>query len=179
VAFTSAPAAASFLHMADSQGCGAAVRGCLQQSVLAACVGPVTAGPLQREGIAVVQPARGRLGALVREIVEQLPQRRGVRLHAAGHELDVRGHGVVIDGRFAPVSAAGMALLRTLLIRPGQVVSRADLFPGGDEHAVEVAIARLRAALGDPRIVQTVVKRGYRLAFEPERVGAHDSFRRY
>ena len=39
----------------------------------AACVGPVTAGPLLREGIPVIQPVRGRLGALVREIVEQLP----------------------------------------------------------------------------------------------------------
>jgi uroporphyrinogen-III synthase len=180
VTFTSAPAAASFLQMADVQGCGEAVRTCLREPVLAACVGPVTAGPLVREGIPVIQPARGRLGALVREIVEQLPQRRGIRLHAAGHELDVRGHGVVIDGRFAPVSASGMALLRALLRRPGQVVARSDLFPGsGDEHAVEVAIGRLRAALGDPRIVQTVVKRGYRLAFEPERVGALDSFRRY
>ncbi len=168
VAFTSAPAAASFLRVADSQGCGQPVRSALQQSVLAACVGPVTAGPLLREAIPVIQPARGRLGALVREIVEQLPQRRGVRLHAAGHELDVRGHGVVVDSRFAPVSAAGMALLRVLLARPGQVVARSELFTAaGDEHAVEVAIGRLRAALGDPRIVQTVVKRGYRLAFEP------------
>jgi uroporphyrinogen-III synthase len=180
VAFTSAPAAASFLHMADTQGCSEAVRSCLERSVLAACVGPVTAGPLLREGIPVIQPARGRLGALVREIVEQLPQRRGVRLYAAGHELDVRGHGVVVDGRFAPVSASGMALMRALLLRPGQVVARSALFPGaGDEHAVEVAIGRLRAALGDPRIVQTVVKRGYRLAFEPERVGALETFRRY
>ena len=128
VAFTSAPAAASFLHVADSQGCGEAIRDCLRRSVLAACVGPVTAGPLLREGIPVIQPARGRLGALVREIVEQLPQRRGVRLHAAGHELDVRGHGVVVDGRFAPVSASGMALLRALLERPGQVVPRSALF---------------------------------------------------
>ena len=41
--------------------------------------------------------------------------------------------------------------------------------PGGsgDEHAVEMAVARLRGALGDPKIVQTVVKRGYRLAIEP------------
>ena len=31
------------------------------------------------------------------------------------------------------------------------------------EHAVEMAVARLRAALGT-RVVQTVVKRGYRLA---------------
>ena len=32
----------------------------------------------------------------------------------------------------------------------------------GSEHAVEVAVGRLRAAVG-PRLVQTVVKRGYRL----------------
>ncbi len=60
---------------------------------------------------------------------------------------------------------------------PGQVVSRAQLLAalpndGQDEHAVEVAIGRLRTALGDPRIVQTVVKRGYRLAYEPERAGS-------
>jgi uroporphyrinogen-III synthase len=30
-----------------------------------------------------------------------------------------------------------------------------------------VAIARLRAALGDPAIIQTVVKRGYRLSVDP------------
>ena len=75
VAFTSAPAAASFVHTADTEGRGEAVRSCLRRSVLAACVGPVTAGPLLREGIPVIQPARGRLGALVREIVEQLPRR--------------------------------------------------------------------------------------------------------
>jgi uroporphyrinogen-III synthase len=77
-----------------------------------------------------------------------------------------------------------MALLRRLIARPGQVVSRRDLLSltpgeGGDEHAVEVAIGRLRAALGDPRIVLTVVKRGYRLAYEPERAGTHDGHWRY
>jgi uroporphyrinogen-III synthase len=35
-----------------------------------------------------------------------------------------------------------------------------------DEHAVETAVARLRAALGTPGLVQTVVKRGYRLALD-------------
>jgi len=34
------------------------------------------------------------------------------------------------------------------------------------EHAVETAIGRLRTALGQPKLVQTVVKRGYRLALE-------------
>jgi uroporphyrinogen-III synthase len=40
------------------------------------------------------------------------------------------------------------------------------MLPSGtasSEHAVEMAVARLRAALGT-RSVQTVVKRGYRLA---------------
>ncbi|MCW2692663.1 MAG: hypothetical protein JWM67_1267, partial [Mycobacterium sp.] len=32
----------------------------------------------------------------------------------------------------------------------------------------EVAVARLRTSLADPRLVQTVVKRGYRLAYDPE-----------
>jgi uroporphyrinogen-III synthase len=184
VAFTSAPAAASFLRAADEQGCGEEVRAALRGPVVAACVGPVTAGPLLREDIPVIQPARMRLGALVREIIEQLPARRGRLLPAAGHLLDVRGHAVVVDGTLVPLSAASMALLRCLIARPGHVVSRRDLLTltpgeGGDEHAVEVAVARLRAALGDPRIVLTVVKRGYRLAYEPERAGSHDGQWRY
>jgi uroporphyrinogen-III synthase len=77
-----------------------------------------------------------------------------------------------------------MALLRELISRPGHVISRSGLLKvtpgeGGDEHAVEVAVGRLRTALGDPRIIQTVVKRGYRLAYEPERAGNHDGTWRY
>lgn len=71
------------------------------------------------------------------------------------------------DGRFCMSSAAaagirGFGIDRGLPFPPGD---------GGDEHAVEVAVGRLRTALGDPRIIQTVVKRGYRLAYEPERAG--------
>jgi uroporphyrinogen-III synthase len=181
VAFTSAPAAASFLRAAREQGCGASVHAALCGPVVPACVGPVTAGPFQQEGIPVIQPGRARLGALVREIVEQVPLRRGMALPAAGHLLDVRGHAVVVDGRLMPLTSASTALLRELTARPGHVVSRGDLMkitPGeGGEHAVEVAIGRLRTALGDPRIIQTVMKRGYRLAYEPERAGNHDGWR--
>jgi uroporphyrinogen-III synthase len=184
VTFTSAPAAASFLRAADELGCGAAVHAALRGPVVPACVGPVTAGPFQQEGIPVIQPARARLGALVREIVEQIPVRRGRQLPVAGHTIDVRGHAVVVDGRLMPLSSASMTLLRELSGRPGHVISRSDLLKatpgdGGDEHAVEVAVGRLRAALGDPRIVQTIVKRGYRLAYEPERAGNSDGMRRY
>ena len=183
VAFTSAPAAASFLQAARDQLSADAVRTALSGPVVPACVGPVTSGPLLAEGISVIQPVRARLGALVREIVEQVPLRRGIVVPAAGHTLDVRGHAVVVDGALMPLSSASMALLRELTARPGHVVSRADLLkitPGeSGEHAVEVAIGRLRTALGDPRIVQTVTKRGYRLAYEPERAGHHPGSRRY
>jgi uroporphyrinogen-III synthase len=183
VAFTSAPAAASFLRAADELGCGDAVRTALRGPVVPACVGPVTAGPFRAEGITVLQPDRARLGALVREIVEQVPPRRGVTLPAAGHTLDVRGHAVVVDGEMVPLTSASMALLREFIARPGHVVSRASLLkvtPGeGGEHAAEVAVGRLRTALGDPRIIQTVMKRGYRLAYEPERAGGRDGGWRY
>jgi uroporphyrinogen-III synthase len=184
VAFTSAPASASFLQAARELGRGSAVGTALRGPVVPACVGPVTAGPLLAEDIPVIQPGRARLGALVREIVEQVPLRRGLLLPAAGHRMDVRGHAVVVDGRLVPLTTASMALLRELAARPGHVVSRAALLKvapgdGGDEHAVEVAVGRLRAALGDPRIIQTVVKRGYRLAYEPERVGGSDGSWRY
>ena len=59
-----------------------------------------------------------------------------------------------------------------LVATPGHVISRPALLamlPSGtasSEHAVEMAVARLRAALGT-RSVQTVVKRGYRLAVAP------------
>jgi uroporphyrinogen-III synthase len=181
VAFTSAPAGVSFLSAARERGCGVRMHSALRELVVPACVGPVTAGPFLQEGIPVIQPARARLGALVREIVEQVPLRRGITLPAAGHQLDVRGQAVVVDARLVPLTTTSMALLRTLTATPGHVVSRADLMkltPGdGGEHAVEVAIGRLRTALGDPRIIQTVMKRGYRLAYEPERVGHRDDWR--
>jgi len=176
VAFTSAPAAASFIAAARELGCWTEVRAALLGPVVPACVGPVTAGPFQKESVPVIQPDRGRLGALVREITSQVPARRGVMLPVAGHSLQIRGHAVVVDGSLVSLTGTSMALLRELAVRPGTVSSRPALLKltpgdGDDEHAVEVAVGRLRTALGDPRIIQTVVKRGYRLAYEPERAG--------
>jgi uroporphyrinogen-III synthase len=168
VAFTSAPAALNFLRTADADGCGNAVREALRADVVAACVGAVTAGPLTREDIPVVQPERFRLGALVREIVLEVPARTGRTVRSGEGELEVRGHGVVLDGRWIPLPPAGTALLRALSARPGQVLSRGELLAvlpgdGRDEHAVEVAVARLRTTLGRPELIRTVVKRGYQL----------------
>jgi uroporphyrinogen-III synthase len=85
--------------------------------------------------------------------------------------MEIRGHAVLVDEDLRPVPPAGMALLRALARRPGWVVTRADLLralpgAGRDEHAVETAMTRLRTALGNPGLIQTVVKRGYRLALD-------------
>ncbi|NMH97144.1 uroporphyrinogen-III synthase [Pseudonocardia sp. K10HN5] len=171
LAFTSAPAAASLLARAGERGVREELLTALRGPVLALCVGPVTAAPLEAVDVPTVQPQRSRLGAMVRALEAEAPA-RARRLPVAGHRLELRGHAVLVDGALRTVPPTGMALLRVLARRPGRVVSRAELLgtlPGGgdDEHAVETAVARLRAALGEPKLVQTVVKRGYRLALDP------------
>ncbi|MFJ3814003.1 uroporphyrinogen-III synthase [Streptomyces sp. NPDC090056] len=171
VTFTSAPAAVSLLSRAAEKGVRADLVAALRHDVLAVCVGPVTALRLQAEGIDTHQPERFRLGPLVQVLCTELPARARV-LPVAGHRVEVRGHAVLVDGALRPVPPAGMALLALLVRRPGWVVSRADLLralpgAGRDEHAVETAMARLRTALGTPKLIQTVVKRGYRLALDP------------
>lgn len=170
VSFTSAPAAASLLSRAEERGVRADVLAALRGGVLSACVGPVTALPLQAHGVDTVQPERFRLGPLVQLLCQELPGRAKV-LPVAGHRLEIRGHAVLVDAELRPVPPAGMALLRALARRPGWVVARADLLralpgAGRDEHAVETAMARLRGALGVPKLIQTVVKRGYRLSLD-------------
>ncbi|MEU0337061.1 uroporphyrinogen-III synthase [Streptomyces sp. NPDC006193] len=169
--FTSAPAAASLLSRAEDRGLLDELLSALAHDVLPACVGPVTALPLQARGVDTVQPERFRLGPLVQLLCRELPARARV-LPVAGHRVEIRGHAVLVDGELKPVPPAGMSLLRALSRRPGWVVARADLLralpgAGRDEHAVETAMARLRTALGAPKLIQTVVKRGYRLALDP------------
>lgn len=171
LAFTSAPAAVSLLARAAERGVRDEVIAALRGPVLALCVGPVTAAPLVDLGIPTLEPQRSRLGAMVRTLEAELPSRVR-RLPVAGHHLELRGQAVLVDGGLRPVPPAGMALLRALARRAGRVLTRAELLgalPGSsdDEHAVETAMARLRTALGEPTLVQTVVKRGYRLALDP------------
>jgi len=164
VTFTSAPAVTSLL---DAGGPELLER--LRSDVTPACVGQVTAAPLVSRGVPVVAPERARLGALVRALVEELP-RRAPTLGVAGTTVTLRGHAAVVNGTLKPLAPGPMAVLKALADARGKVLSRASLLRvlprGADEHAVEMAVARLRAALGDPSYVQTVVKRGYRLALD-------------
>jgi len=171
VSFTSAPAVAATLMRADDLGISDQLLAALRADVRAICVGPVTAQPLARLGVPTSSPQRMRLAALARHIAEELPVLRSRSLQAAGHRVDIRGSSVMVDGAVQPLSPAAMAILRALALRPGVVVARRELLrtlPGSasDPHAVDTAVLRLRKALGDSKIVATVVKRGYRLAID-------------
>lgn len=171
--FTSAPAAASTLVLARRTGRYGGLIEALQSRVLVTAVGPITAGPLAAVGVPVVQPDRARLGALARVTAAELVQRTPT-MRAAGIEIELRGQAVIVDGKLRDLAPAPMAVLRALAERPGVVVARKDLraaLPnGGEEHAVETAVGRLRTALGEGKLVQTVVKRGYRLAIASDEI---------
>lgn len=171
VSFTSAPAVAAMLLRAKEMGIEAEVLSALRSNVHAMCVGPVTARPLVRLGVPTSAPERMRLGALARHITDELPLLQARTVRVAGHLLEIRGNCVLVDGEVKALSPAAMATVRALALHPGAVVSRADLLralpgSGTDTHAVETAVLRLRTALGDKRMVSTVVKRGYRLSID-------------
>ncbi|BCY05592.1 uroporphyrinogen-III synthase [Actinoplanes sp. L3-i22] len=164
VTFTSAAAVQALLRAAGPAS--DALLDALRTDVLAAGVGPVTAAPLRRLDIPVSTPGRARLSALVRTLVDELPK-RAISLQVNEHAITLRGHAAVVDGVLRPLAPGPMAVLRALATPPGRVLSRAALLQAlprnADEHAVEMAVARLRAGLSVPGLIQTVVKRGYRI----------------
>lgn len=90
---------------------------------------------------------------------------------AHGHTLARENGHWLVDGAVVTLSDRQSAVLTALIDAGGRVLSRDDLLRQAwdsslaDAHAVEMTIARLRTALGPARhVVQTVVKRGYRLA---------------
>jgi uroporphyrinogen-III synthase len=169
VTFTSAPAVAAFMDMAGVVGRREEVLAAFQADVVATCVGPVTAAAFEMWGVPTIQPERSRLAAMVKLLETELPSRRdGTALEVSGHTLLMHGDVILLDGIEVRLSPAPLAVLHALAVNPGHVVSRRELLsclPTGQassEHAVEMAVARLRAAIGT-RLIQTVVKRGYRL----------------
>ncbi len=92
-------------------------------------------------------------------------------------ELDMRSGELRKAGTRIRLQEQPLKILMVLLEEPGAVVTREDLKrriwphePFGDfDHAVNVAIAKLRTALSDsadtPRYVETLPRRGYRFIF--------------
>lgn len=169
VTFTSAPAVSTFMRIAAAAGRTGDLVGALRRDVVAVCVGPATAAVLEPYAIPAVRPERARLGAMVHTLEGELATRhRGRTLEVAGHLLVLCGDEIRVDGSVVRLTGAPLAVLHALAEEPGRVVPRKQLMarlPSGlasSEHAVEMAVARLRASVGPP-LVQTVVKRGYRL----------------
>ncbi|MGZ4473542.1 MAG: uroporphyrinogen-III synthase [Nocardioidaceae bacterium] len=169
VTFTSAPAVGTLMDVATAAGRLAEVVAAFSGDVLAACVGPVTADAFDPWRVPTVHPARSRLAAMVKTLETELPQRRqGTVIDCGRHRLLLHGDIVCVDGVEKRLSPGPRAVLDALAARPGHVVGRQQLVgmlprgSAGSEHAVEMAVARLRRAVGAP-LVQTVTKRGYRL----------------
>lgn len=165
VTFTSAPAAAALLETADALGLRADLVRAMGDHVAAVAVGPVTAGPLRQAGISTAVPDRFRLGALIRLVSEELVERHVRRFNSGQTEIELRGRSVSVDGRHIMLGPNALTLF-TALASSDSVVSRHELvnrLPDElDDHALEVAMSRLRRALDVPGLITTVVKRGYR-----------------
>lgn len=78
VTFTSAPAVDGLVHRAQARELRPAVLEAFRSGeVLACCVGPVTAAPLERLGVVGIAPERFRLGAMVKRLEEHARSRAG------------------------------------------------------------------------------------------------------
>ncbi|MFF5288576.1 response regulator transcription factor [Paractinoplanes globisporus] len=107
-----------------------------------------------------------RLQALSRRTAPALPP----VLERDGVTLDTTRHTAARDGLVLSLSPKEFAVLEVLLRAGGQVVSAEDLLEQAwDEHAdpftnsVRVTIMTLRRKLGDPPVIHTVPRVGYRL----------------
>jgi DNA-binding response OmpR family regulator len=91
-------------------------------------------------------------------------------LERAGIRLDTHRVEVYRDGQFVPLSRKEFAVLAELLRADGAAVSAEHLLEKAwDEHtdaftnAVRITILKLRRKLGDPPVIQTEPRVGYRI----------------
>jgi DNA-binding response OmpR family regulator len=108
-----------------------------------------------------------RVRALARRPGASLPP----VLSYGGLRLDPSRRTAARDGRPLPLNPKEFAVLELLLTAPGVVMPAGEIFERvWDEsadpfsQAVRTTISRLRAKLGDPPLIETVAKAGYRIA---------------
>src|SRR2546425_928135 len=105
----------------------------------------------------------------------QVPPGSPVAAQFTGFRLDLRaGELQPEEGKAVRLPDQPFRILKTLLERPGSVVTREELrkclWPNDTivefEHSISAAMNRLRQALGDsaeqPRFIETLARRGYR-----------------
>jgi len=111
------------------------------------------------------------LAARVRAVLRRVdPDETDDRLLAGDVELDRRARTVSVGGAEVELTSREFDLLWHLALRPGIVVTRAQLldrvwgitFPGGT-RTVDVHVGQLRRKLGRPRLIRTVRGSGYKV----------------
>lgn len=171
VTFTSSPAVRHLLDIAADAGRQDELVAAFASGVVPVCVGPVCAETAQEAGIEdPVVPRRARLGSMVQSLVAHYAGATRV-LRVRASEVAIQGRAVFVDGNPTGLSSRERGLLEVLADAGGAVVPKGRLLRDvwgpafDDEHAVEVAVARLRRGLGGVGdAVETVPRRGYRLA---------------
>jgi uroporphyrinogen-III synthase len=171
VTFTSAPGLRNLIAIAEELGLREALLDALNGRVLPVCIGPVCAESAEALGIErPLTPHRARLGAMVLVLAAELAARarhwtiEDVELTLQGALARVGQDDVFLTDReravlHALADAGGAVVAKDSLLR--RVWGDAD----ADAHAVEVTVGRLRRRLGRAGgVVQTVPRRGYRLA---------------
>ena len=113
--------------------------------------------------------AFAELAARVQALARRPPTGSAPVLESCGVVLDVPKHRAFRDGELLDLTPKEFAVLSVLMHAAGQVVSSEELLEKAwDEHAdpftnaVRVAVMTLRRKLGDPPVVHTVPRVGYR-----------------
>ena len=109
-----------------------------------------------------------------------------VRIRIGAFELDLRSGELCADEQKTVLREQPLQVLRMLIDREGELVSREEirkkLWPNDTivefDHSINAAIKNLRRALGDsavqPKYIETLARRGYRLMVPVERITTAD-----
>ena len=169
VTFTTGPAVRNWFSIAAECELAEPLRAALTSGeVVIGCIGPVCAESLLAEGLTeFTTPEIWRLGPLVRSVADRLVERT-VRFEMLGLHVQLAGTHATVRGEPVTLTDIDARMLARLASRPNVVHTKDDLLhavwgnQGGDQHAVEVAIGRLRRRLGaaGPAIA-SVHRRGY------------------
>jgi DNA-binding response OmpR family regulator len=113
--------------------------------------------------------AFAELAARVQALARRAPTRQPPVLDQAGVVVDIPRHRAFRDGRLLDLTPKEFAVLTVFLQADGAVVSAEQLLEKAwDEHAdpftnaVRVCVMTLRKKLGDPPLIATVPRVGYR-----------------
>lgn len=138
----------------------------LRHRVLSVAVGHVTAEPLQRAGITPLIPDRPRMGSLVRALTTHLERQTVDLPHTPFGQVTLRGAHLLCGERRVELPSHLANITRVVMQAAGDLVTRQSIrreVPAApSDHAIDMAISRIRKLTGEPKLILTVPKMGFR-----------------